>query len=252
MAIKSFKRYEMKFLLNKSQYDVLIPRLLKYMNPDENCRLGKNYNIYNIYFDTADDSVIRHSTSKPYYKEKLRLRSYGVIKADTDTVFLELKKKIGGVVNKRRVVMTYGEAQKYLQTGQKPVTDDFVTNQVLKEIDYYLKMNRVYPKVYINYTRKAFFGKDNRNFRITFDTDITTRRYDLSLDKGSYGERLLESDKYLMEVKILGAMPLWLTQIFSELQIYKASFSKYGTEYKNYCIKKINNNDQEIRREEIC
>lgn len=34
MAIKSFKRYEKKFLINKEQYDNLIPILLKYMDYD--------------------------------------------------------------------------------------------------------------------------------------------------------------------------------------------------------------------------
>ena len=76
MAIKSFKRYEKKFLINREQYDNLIPILLKYMDYDEYCKDGRNYSIYNLYYDTENDDVIRHSIYKPYYKEKLRLRSY--------------------------------------------------------------------------------------------------------------------------------------------------------------------------------
>ncbi len=114
MAIKSFKRYEKKYLLNQTQYDELIKRLSEYMNTDEYCKDGKNYSIYNIYYDTDDNQVIRHSISKPYYKEKLRLRSYKVPKSLDDKVFIELKKKINGVVNKRRVVLTLGEAYKFL------------------------------------------------------------------------------------------------------------------------------------------
>ena len=93
MAIKSFKRYEKKFILTQKQYDALIPRLLEYMNPDEHCKSGKNYSIYNIYYDTDNNDVIRHSIAKPYYKEKLRLRSYTVPNSLDDNVFLELKKK---------------------------------------------------------------------------------------------------------------------------------------------------------------
>ena len=81
MAIKSFKRYEKKFLLNKEQYDNLIPILLEYMDYDEYCKDGRNYSIYNLYYDTENDDVIRHSIYKPYYKEKLRLRSYRVPKS---------------------------------------------------------------------------------------------------------------------------------------------------------------------------
>ena len=34
MAIKSFKRYEKKYLLSQIQYDELIKRLNEYMEPD--------------------------------------------------------------------------------------------------------------------------------------------------------------------------------------------------------------------------
>ena len=39
-----------------------------------------------------------------------------------------------------------------------------------------------------------------------------------------------------MEVKIEDAMPLWMTKILSEFQIYPTSFSKYGTEYMRYML----------------
>ena len=63
------------------------------------------YTICNIYYDTGDWRLIRKSLEKPVYKEKLRVRSYGVPTGD-DKVFVELKKKYDGVVYKRRVAMT--------------------------------------------------------------------------------------------------------------------------------------------------
>lgn len=238
MAIKSFKRYEKKYLLNEIQYNELIKRLSEYMNPDEYCKDGQNYSIYNIYYDTDDNQVIRHSISKPYYKEKLRLRSYKIPKSPDDKVFLELKKKIGGVVNKRRVVLTLGEAYRFLELGIRPEKKDYMSNQVLNEIEYYLDNNKVTPKVYISYSRKAFFCKSDKNFRLTFDSKIIIRRDYLFLESGSFGEDLLETGQYLMEVKILGAIPLWLVGILSELEIYSTKFSKYGNEYMRYCLRK--------------
>lgn len=250
MAIKSFKRYEKKYLLSQIQYDELIKRLNEYMEPDEHCKDGKNYSIYNIYYDTKDNQVIRHSISKPYYKEKLRLRSYKVPKEKDDKVFLELKKKISGVVNKRRVVLTLSEAYKFLELGIRPEKSGFMSNQVLNEIEYYLDNNKVTPKVYISYSRRAFFSKSDRNFRLTFDSKIITRRDYLFLESGSFGDELLDKNQYLMEVKILGAIPLWLVEILSDLGIYSAKFSKYGNEYMRYCLKK--NKVSEMRREKIC
>ena len=250
MAIKSFKRYEKKYLLNQSQYDELIKRISEYMDADEHCKNGNNYSIYNIYYDTFDNQVIRHSINKPYYKEKLRLRSYKTPVSKEDKVFLEIKKKINGVVNKRRVVLTLGEVQDFLNKGIRTEKDDYMSNQVLNEIEYYLDNNKITPKVYISYSRKAFFCKSDKNFRLTFDSKITTRRDYLFLESGSFGEDLLETGQYLMEVKILGAIPLWLVSILSELEIYSTKFSKYGNEYMRYCSRK--NNISEIRREKIC
>ncbi len=250
MAIKSFKRCEKKFLLNKEQYDALIPRLLEYMNLDEYCKSEKNYSIYNIYYDTDDNDVIRHSISKPYYKEKLRLRSYKIPEKPEDIVFLELKKKIKDVVNKRRAEMTLQEAYRFLELGERPVPKDYISKQVIDEVEYYLINNKVYPKVYISYSRKAFFGKEDSSFRLTFDSKIIARRNNLFLELGSFGYELLEKNKYLMELKISGAIPMWLVKIFSELSIYSTHFSKYGNEYMRYCL---NNKITNVkRREEIC
>ena len=58
----------------------------------------------------------------------------------------------------------------------------------------------------------------------------------MRLEHGSYGKKLLPDGKYLMEVKISGAVPLWFAKIISGLNIYPVSFSKYGTEYKQYVL----------------
>lgn len=234
MAITAFKRYEMKFVLTEEQYQALLPQITARMNADEYCRNGKSYNIYNIYYDTMDSSLIRNSLLKPDYKEKLRLRSYSIPTSSASKVFLELKKKTGGIVHKRRAAMTLREAYDFVEAGKKPVVENYMGKQIINELDYFLSRNKVTPAAYISYTRSAFFGKQDTNFRITFDHDITTRRKDLFLENGSYGEELLEKGQHLMEVKISTAVPLWLSQTLSNLKIYKTSFSKYGCEYKKY------------------
>lgn len=251
MAIKSFKRFEKKFILDQKKYDELIAKLLEYMNPDEHCKSQKNYSIYNIYYDTKTNDVIRHSISKPYYKEKLRLRSYTIPTNLDSKVFLELKKKINGIVNKRRVVMTLKEAYDFLEYRKRPILNDYINEQVIQEIEYYLSKNKVYPAVYIGYTRNAFFGKDDKDFRVTFDSNIITRRNNLSLGAGCFGTDILGKNIYLMEVKFLGAIPLWFTKILSDLEIYNTHFSKYGNEYMNYCLDKKNDNNVK-RRKKVC
>lgn len=232
--INSFQRYENKYLLDESVLQKVLAGLTEHMEPDRNCSADLSYGIYNLYFDTEHDDIIRRSLDKPYYKEKLRLRSYRVPQGLDDRVYLELKKKIGGVVCKRRAEMTLREAYGFAAGGPVPFAPDYLSRQVMDEIAYFVQCNRLKPKVAINYQRMAFFSRDERDFRITFDCNIQTRRHNLGLEHGAGGRSLLPPHQYLMELKIPGAVPLWLARILSENGVYSTSFSKYGAEYQRY------------------
>lgn len=226
-----FQRYEKKYLLTKSMYDAFLEATQSYIQVDT---YGK-HTICNIYYDTDNHELIRTSIEKPKYKEKLRLRSYGVPKQE-DKVYLELKKKYKGIVYKRRVSLTLKEAEAYLNHGIKPSKE----HQILREIDYFIALYQPKPKLYLAYDRVAYFGKEDPNVRITFDHNIRSREIDLSLSKGDKGKSLLDEMQYLMEIKVEGAMPIWLCRILSELEIYPTSFSKYGNIYKQSLLNQKN------------
>lgn len=245
MAIEVFNRYESKFLIDSETYKKIESKLLQYMDLDEYNKTHDFYTISNIYFDTKENHLIRTSLSKPKYKEKLRLRAYGVPGSD-EKVFLEIKKKVCGIVNKRRTKLKLKEAYDFVGTGIKPELKEYMNKQVLNEIEYILQIYDLEPKLYLAYDRKAFFGKTNGDLRITFDTNIRTRRYDLKLENGDHGDLLLEEDKWLMEVKAANTLPLWLTNLLSEYRVYKTSFSKYGKEYEKLIL-----NSTETRGEQI-
>ncbi len=235
MAIEVFNRYEKKYRIRDDTYRKLREELSEYMEADKHSRDGDFYTICNIYYDTPDNYLIRKSIDGSVYKEKLRLRSYGTVTPE-DKVFLEIKKKYKKLVNKRRTKLYLPEAYEYLETKEKPELKQYMNGQVLNEIDYMLHRMELLPKVFLSYDRCAMFGKENKDFRVTFDRNITARRYDLGLHYGIYGDKLLEEDEWIMEVKIEHAMPLFMTQLLSKYEIYPASFSKYGTEYKNYIL----------------
>lgn len=234
MTIKTFKRYEIKYFVTPEQFNSLRSELEKYMVLDKFCRRTGSYMIYNVYLDTENDDIIRRSLAKPYYKEKLRVRSYGIPTSGEDDVFLELKKKIGGIVTKRRAVMTLSQATHFLENGLTPEMDNYKDRQVLAEIADFLSRNPAKPKVFISYERTAFFAKDNPELRVSFDENILSRRENVHLASGDFGVDLLTDDRILMEIKCEGHIPLWLCRLLSEMKVYKTTFSKYGTEYKNY------------------
>ena len=231
MAIEVFNRYEKKFIITDEIYNIIKPQLEEYMEVDEYSRNGDFYTICNIYYDTVDNEIIGKSIEKPTYKEKLRLRSYGVVELQ-DKVFLEIKKKFKGCVNKRRTVITLEDAYRFIETKQKPEADTVMNEQILNEIDFMVhRYQTLQPALFLSYERNALFGIEDKNFRITFDNNILTRRYDLGLHYGIYGDLLLPKDQWIMEVKINRAAPLWFAELLSRYKIYPVSFSKYGTEY---------------------
>ncbi|MBR4720240.1 MAG: polyphosphate polymerase domain-containing protein [Clostridia bacterium] len=241
MAIEVFNRYEHKYLLDKKTFERVIKVMDEHMVIDSHNLNHTPYTISNIYFDTPDDYLIRTSLTKPEYKEKLRLRSYGVPNANSK-VFLEIKKKFKGIVNKRRTALTLSEAYDFAETGKSPEFKEYMNKQVLSELEYFLKVYDLSPKLYLAYDRIAYFEKDNADLRISFDMNIRSRRYDLALEHGDYGEKLLPHGVYLMEIKTSLAKPLWLTKMLTELDIKRVTFSKYGTEFKqtvNYEYKEV-------------
>ncbi|MCR2806972.1 polyphosphate polymerase domain-containing protein [Paenibacillus soyae] len=231
MAIEVFNRYENKYLLDHEAYLRFYSDLLDYMELDDYNKQHEFYSISNLYFDTPHHSLIRTSLSKPKYKEKLRLRAYGVTSGDAK-VYLEMKKKVFGLVNKRRTGLKLSEAYEFVRTGSKPELQPYMNKQVLEEIHYFLSRYELEPKVYLAYERKAMFSKASRDLRITFDTNIRHRRHDLGLELGDHGELLDPSNKWLMEVKAENTVPLWLSRLLSEHGLFRTSFSKYGNEYK--------------------
>lgn len=220
----TFKRYEKKYLLSEKKYKMLRQRLENQLIIDH---FGK-VTICNIYFDTPNHQLIRSSLEKPVYKEKLRLRSYGTPK-EGEEVFIELKKKYKGVVYKRREKMELVKAEQYLY-DYRPASK---LTQITKEIDWFLKFYQdLVPSMYISYNRIAMYGMEDADLRVTFDSNILWREDDLYLESGVWGNSLLEEGQRLMEIKIPGTMPIWLSHILDELEIYPVSFSKYGKGYQ--------------------
>ncbi|WP_068777166.1 polyphosphate polymerase domain-containing protein [Paenibacillus sp. FJAT-26967] len=231
MAIEVFNRYENKYLLDDTSFRMIHEKLLAYMELDEYNRKHTFYSISNLYYDTRDHALIRNSLLKPKYKEKLRLRSYGVPEPGAK-VYMEIKKKVHGLVNKRRTALKTDEAYEFVRTGVKPELASYMNKQVLSEIEYFLQRYALEPKVYLAYDRIAMFSKESRDLRITFDCNIRSRRTELMLESGNHGEPLLGPGQWLMEVKAEKTIPVWLARLLSEHSMFRTSFSKYGNEYR--------------------
>lgn len=230
-VITTFKRHELKYLLTKQQSKQLKDKMAEYTVLDQYAK----HTIHTVYFDTDDYLLIRRSIEKPEYKEKLRIRSYGNTQENSD-VFVEVKKKYKGVVYKRRVDLPLEEVYEYL-FEEHPFHNE---TQITKEIDYFVHhYDTLAPRVLLSYDREAYLGIEDSEFRITFDQNIRVQDHDVCFMKEEEGILILPEGKVVLEVKTAMGMPQWILDFFSEQGIYKTTFSKYGTAYKNVILPKL-------------
>jgi len=229
MAIEVFNRRELKFIISRTQLEQMLSAIAPYMQPDKHNKDGKTYELHNLYIDTDDHALIRHSMTRPIYKEKIRIRSYHQLQND-EIVFLEVKKRYKHITNKRRTKILYADALALIETGKLTQLHGYMNTQVVRELEAMLAMKNYHPKTFISYERLAFFSKDPTNdLRLTFDINLRTRRYSESKE-----QRLLHADQIIMEIKSSANIPLWIVVILGDLGIQKQSFSKYGQEYLRY------------------
>lgn len=228
MADFVFKRYEMKYLLTKEQYDFMKIEIMKRLSED---KFGEN-TIQSLYYDTPSYQIIRASLEKTIYKEKLRLRCYNLNTTNSD-IYLEMKRKYNGIVYKRRIALKENEIDNLFVKND----DD---SQIKRELKYFIDFyDDLKPKILIIYDREAYYDI-NSSLRVTFDKNIRYRKKQLNFHTSLDGEKIFDNDLYLMEIKISTSIPLWLCNLLDKAHIYKTSFSKYGYIFKKeFEVKKM-------------
>ena len=224
------KRYELKYILTREQTDYLKKALEGHMVLDQYGRTS----IASLYYDTPDYRLIRTSIEKPPFKEKIRLRSYGMA-TDSSPVFLELKRKTQRVVYKRRVTTTIPAVEAFFNCEGEICADGQIAREISYFRDYY---KYLVPSCLIIYDRVAYFQPDG-DLRLTIDYNPRYRVDDLNLTTSMDGVSLLGEGYTILEIKVQQAMPLWLSHILDEGKIRKGSFSKYGEAYKQQVHKTL-------------
>ncbi|MBO4792462.1 MAG: polyphosphate polymerase domain-containing protein [Clostridia bacterium] len=228
MAITVMQRTEMKYLLSAEQTDFLRDRLKGHMEVD---KYGKS-SIASLYYDTPSYQLIRTSVEKPEFKEKIRLRSYGLA-TEESPVFLELKRKAYEIVYKRRVQTTLPLVRKFFSGEGDICAPGQINREITAFRDYY---KTLVPACMIICDRTAYF-EPGGDLRLTVDEDPRYRLDDLTLTESMSGISLLEAGRTILEIKVQAAMPVWLAKILSEGGIRQGSFSKYGEAYRQQLIR---------------
>jgi hypothetical protein len=238
-----FARREAKYLLGAAACEELLEILHNYTNAQgasllEADRQGQGSAlVQSLYLDTPSQLLVRRSIERPSYKEKLRVRTYGLVRDPKHRAFLEIKKKRDGLGYKRRVAMTLEEVEKFVHNGITPaplMQEGTLNRQIVRELEWSVAHYApLEPSLLVSCERSAFtFAGD---VRITIDCDLTWREGSWDFARSATVQPLLPAHQCVLELKATGALPLELTHALAHVGAYPQSFSKVGTAYLAQC-----------------
>ncbi len=228
-TIRSFNRFELKYILTLSQAEVLRTALSAYLKPDEHGSTVGSYPLTSLYFDSPDHRCYWEKVDGIKYRRKLRIRLYGdaVAPGDDAPVMVEIKQRLDHVTQKRRAVLPYREALRLCIERQLPEhapTDDALVQEALAFIELY---NLASASI-VRYQRLALIGTDyDIGLRVTFDTNLTYQLAPLDLRGEPSAASLLPPNLAVMEIKVNERIPYWLTELVAHHNLRLERLSKY-------------------------
>lgn len=236
MAINSgnsFCRIENKYIIPLEKLPLLVEAISEHVEYDKYAKEKGSYQVNSIYFDNTYGDIHNRNIAKPKFKEKLRLRSYG---GDKPIYFLEFKDKIFKDVYKRRIYLTKEEVDDFVNKGVfPPKNGDAKHDEFIDELAIFKERYRgsIVPNTLMQYQRVAYMNRPGYDYlRLTVDMDICYRRDDFDINKPG-GKTLLKEGYGILEIKFIGAMPLFVAKALNELGLQRQTFSKFGSSYLN-------------------
>ena len=234
MSFYRLDRFEMKFVINAQVRAALMEKLEPHLVADANADETAYYPIVSLYYDNADRDCYWEKVRSVQNRRKFRVRVYGSLDGKLPpTVFIEVKHKQDGRGVKRRVRMPLEEAMR-VGAGQWPnLKLNEVDRRTVHEIIDDLVIRRGFrPTMAMRYDRRAYAGRDaESDLRVTYDTGIAYRLDNLNPvpdDRDFRPENYLYPDDIsVLEVKITGTIPYWLSRLLAETGCRLQSHSKY-------------------------
>lgn len=208
-----------------------MPELLPHLRADENAVTGAHYPIVSVYYDNAERDCYWENLNGAKSRRKLRVRLYGSqCGGQPPTCFAEVKHKVEGRNVKRRARLSIEEALSVAAGEDVPAKLTAGEHRTVEEIHTLVRQRQLRPCVCLRYDRHAYAGVDpGADLRITFDTGIAYRFERLMPvpDDRDFTSYLHADGACVMEVKVTGAVPYWLTRLLGENGCRMQSHSKY-------------------------
>ncbi|MHA1729710.1 MAG: VTC domain-containing protein [Promethearchaeota archaeon] len=238
---KYFNRFEIKYQIPLRKRDEILGYMRPFMRLDPHVQNGYDYEVRSLYYDSPFRHALLEKLDGVAIRRKLRIRYYPksgkfneINGTDEKLSFIEVKKKINDNVAKSRVLVPLNNAINILDDSL-PETRDYYRNataqdkKVLKEIWFLYKKYSLKPVCVVSYKRRPYFAKVERNFRITFDTNVKVRNFNFDLNSGTGSKLVVNRGICIMEVKFTSFIPSWAVKIIQKSDSVQYKISKFAT-----------------------
>ncbi len=232
------ERHEAKYLVHPSLLPALRAFAGPFCEPDQNAGDGRrDYLVTTLQLDSPDLALYRAREQEQPHRFKLRVRTYGT--DGSQPVFLEIKRKIRGLVVKSRARL---EPAQWGGTVCREV-DPRLALKAPGDEHAYLEFVRLVreigarPAMLLRYRRESYLGRNDRYARLTFDTRLCyrpARDWNLLPDGGRW--RCMDTatahgrpfSGAIVEIKTFGDAPRWMVDMTERFDLVRVGFCKYA------------------------
>lgn len=224
-------REEYKYYVPITIYPHLAEDLKKFTVKDGFAKSKEGfYKVSSIYFENMKMRSYFDKIDGQAKRIKLRSRYYP--ESRTGTHNMEFKYKIYDKSIKRKTSINQETLEQILSNKLSELN----TNEpFLSDLVKFIKTNHFLPFIRIDYKRRALYGKNDKNIRITFDTEVKGSRYIKNCTSEPYIPAL-PGGSMILEIKTPNYFPFWLTTIIKKYSLKKSAISKYTLATQNLAI----------------
>ncbi len=221
MEEKKKFRHELKYYINKIQFEEIKERISFLLDKDKNVGQDGCYFIKSLYFDDYQDTSFCQVEEGISKREKYRIRYYNY---DLSYICLEKKFKINNMTHKTSCRVTKEQVEKLIN-GNLEIKKE--NNKLLNEFILKTKFYGYKPVVTLNYNRIPYVYKVG-NVRLTLDYNISIDyNTDEFFKEDSIKIPIIENNMMILEVKYDEFIPNYIVWLFNINTLERTSYSKY-------------------------
>ena len=210
--------YEIKFLVTETQSCAVQEwaRIHLQHDPHASAENGYGYSVNSLYLDTPGFDVFHRAET--FRQRKFRLRRYGC----EDVIWMELKSKSTGRVNKRRTPIAAAHLQGKIISGEDSNWDG---NWFRAHVDGL----GLRPVCQVTYQRFACVGTSIFGpIRLTMDSQLRCQPANgWTVPSEPLASGALLQDRQILELKFCDTIPNLFRDLIRDLHLNIATFSKY-------------------------